>query len=595
MEFEEVLGFTPDVIHIYQQAMCSPGHYYPSPAWSPPSSEADYVTGGLGLVKNEPLSPQGALVGAGMNSPRAGHTAPSVTPPPTTTLYHAHMPSTELNGNNITGYAPLTPPYNSNNNNRQSPSQSAYWMSAGSTTPPPYESEYYSSGTCSPRHTDVHETKYADVLLHQVQHSSPSPNVNKQITATHPATSNSAPNNSSSSSSSSSSINSNGNSAGTAGCLEGLNDDGALEQLRAICLQQAASDVQVACHMLNISPNPNSWNIHDVQRWILWLVKEEKLEYAAEHMHVFSKVNGARLVTLCDNYQKMSLQQGPQVVSAQRLMVETVCAHLDIWKSAAQTIGCATSANTTDANSSNNSDRTGDNSACHHGQQLQITSTISNNSFSSLHTQDCNQQLDDIDLLPYQLSQVPDYVALHQHQQQHHHSSYSAQHVTTPGQMSGTQTLKYPLAAYGGATGLEIQLNAASTCSSSMYPGHSSPPLYGDLNEEGYSDDEECSSGGSLGPSGAGQHIHLWQFLKELLSDPHQHHNCIRWLDRAKGIFKIEDSVRVAKLWGRRKNRPAMNYDKLSRSIRQYYRKGIMKKTERSQRLVYQFCPAYAN
>ncbi|OQR75530.1 SAM pointed domain-containing Ets transcription factor-like [Tropilaelaps mercedesae] len=60
-------------------------------------------------------------------------------------------------------------------------------------------------------------------------------------------------------------------------------------------------------------------------------------------------------------------------------------------------------------------------------------------------------------------------------------------------------------------------------------------------------------------------------------------------------IFKIEDSVRVAKLWGRRKNRPAMNYDKLSRSIRQYYRKGIMKKTERSQRLVYQFCPAYAN
>ena len=32
-----------------------------------------------------------------------------------------------------------------------------------------------------------------------------------------------------------------------------------------------------------------------------------------------------------------------------------------------------------------------------------------------------------------------------------------------------------------------------------------------------------------------------------------------------------------------------MNYDKLSRSLRQYYKKGIMKKTERSQRLVYQF------
>jgi len=51
--------------------------------------------------------------------------------------------------------------------------------------------------------------------------------------------------------------------------------------------------------------------------------------------------------------------------------------------------------------------------------------------------------------------------------------------------------------------------------------------------------------------------------------------------------------VRVAKLWGERKNRPQMNYDKLSRSIRQYYKKGIIKKTANSKRLVYQFCPAY--
>lgn len=90
-----------------------------------------------------------------------------------------------------------------------------------------------------------------------------------------------------------------------------------------------------------------------------------------------------------------------------------------------------------------------------------------------------------------------------------------------------------------------------------------------------------------------GSHIHLWQFLKELLATPQQHGTAIRWLDRTKGVFKIEDSVRVARLWGRRKNRPAMNYDKLSRSIRQYYKKGIMKKTERSQRLVYQFCHPY--
>nr|XP_032805338.1 uncharacterized protein LOC116940113 [Petromyzon marinus] len=85
------------------------------------------------------------------------------------------------------------------------------------------------------------------------------------------------------------------------------------------------------------------------------------------------------------------------------------------------------------------------------------------------------------------------------------------------------------------------------------------------------------------------QPIHLWQFLWELLLNPRDGSRLIRWLNRDKGIFKIEDSVEVARLWGIRKNRPAMNYDKLSRSIRQYYKKGIIRKTEISQRLVYQF------
>ncbi|XP_035792505.1 DNA-binding protein D-ETS-4-like [Anopheles albimanus] len=151
----------------------------------------------------------------------------------------------------------------------------------------------------------------------------------------------------------------------------------------------------------------------------------------------------------------------------------------------------------------------------------------------------------------------------------------------------------------------------SSTMSPAMVDNFDSDSMNDDISDD---DDEDMtvespgSSSSAGGPSGSGattstgatpkrhggSHIHLWQFLKELLACPEQHQNAIRWIDRSKGVFKIEDSVRVARLWGRRKNRPAMNYDKLSRSIRQYYKKGIMQKTERSQRLVYQFCSPYA-
>ncbi|XP_053459225.1 SAM pointed domain-containing Ets transcription factor isoform X4 [Nycticebus coucang] len=100
---------------------------------------------------------------------------------------------------------------------------------------------------------------------------------------------------------------------------------------------------------------------------------------------------------------------------------------------------------------------------------------------------------------------------------------------------------------------------------------------------------EESWTDNEVDSSCSGQPIHLWQFLKELLLKPHSYGRFIRWLNKEKGIFKIEDSAQVARLWGIRKNRPAMNYDKLSRSIRQYYKKGIIRKPDISQRLVYQF------
>ncbi|XP_013888273.1 ETS translocation variant 4 [Austrofundulus limnaeus] len=80
--------------------------------------------------------------------------------------------------------------------------------------------------------------------------------------------------------------------------------------------------------------------------------------------------------------------------------------------------------------------------------------------------------------------------------------------------------------------------------------------------------------------------LQLWQFLVALLDDPSNAH-FIAWTGRGME-FKLIEPEEVARLWGMQKNRPAMNYDKLSRSLRYYYEKGIMQKVA-GERYVYKF------
>lgn len=65
--------------------------------------------------------------------------------------------------------------------------------------------------------------------------------------------------------------------------------------------------------------------------------------------------------------------------------------------------------------------------------------------------------------------------------------------------------------------------------------------------------------------------ITLWQFLLHLLDDQQQRH-LISWTGE-DGEFKLLDAEEVARLWGLRKNKHNMNYDKLSRALRYYYDK----------------------
>ena len=81
--------------------------------------------------------------------------------------------------------------------------------------------------------------------------------------------------------------------------------------------------------------------------------------------------------------------------------------------------------------------------------------------------------------------------------------------------------------------------------------------------------------------------ITLWQFLLELLNT-NEHPNLIQWTNRTSGEFKLNDAEAVARLWGQRKSKPNMNYDKLSRALRYYYDKNIIKKVI-GQKFMYRF------
>ncbi|XP_069694657.1 uncharacterized protein [Periplaneta americana] len=80
--------------------------------------------------------------------------------------------------------------------------------------------------------------------------------------------------------------------------------------------------------------------------------------------------------------------------------------------------------------------------------------------------------------------------------------------------------------------------------------------------------------------------ITLWQFLLELLIS-NQYTSIITWTNN-DGEFKLVNAEEVARLWGLRKNKTNMNYDKLSRALRYYYDKNIIKKVL-GQKFVYRF------
>jgi len=149
-------------------------------------------------------------------------------------------------------------------------------------------------------------------------------------------------------------------------------------------------------------------------------------------------------------------------------------------------------------------------------------------------------------------------------------------------------TAPTPIAQPGDRT----QVSSGWTGSSGHSTGHSyqssgrpSPPpsVHTAHAQSGQSQVSSGYSGPSITPTGP---IQLWQFILELLSDKTCQH-FISWTGDG-WEFKMTDPDEVARRWGLRKNKPKMNYEKLSRGLRYYYDKNIIHKTA-GKRYVYRF------
>lgn len=109
-----------------------------------------------------------------------------------------------------------------------------------------------------------------------------------------------------------------------------------------------------------------------------------------------------------------------------------------------------------------------------------------------------------------------------------------------------------------------------------------------DVGDESDGEEYEVDAERTTTSGGVRKQIKLWQFLLHLLDDP-RFEQVIGWIDHLNGSFRIHQTRLLSQMWGIVKGRPAMNYDKLSRSMRQYYSRKILTKSTKSTRLVYNF------
>merc|ERR1712243_526371 len=91
-------------------------------------------------------------------------------------------------------------------------------------------------------------------------------------------------------------------------------------------------------------------------------------------------------------------------------------------------------------------------------------------------------------------------------------------------------------------------------------------------------------------PRKKGSTLKISQWIVELLRNPETNPSVIMWEDEPAGKFRVINSNAFAQLWAKVKKNPAMNYEKLSRAMRYYYRNKEIEMVK-GERLTYKFGP----
>ncbi|KAE9556566.1 hypothetical protein FO519_000260 [Halicephalobus sp. NKZ332] len=356
---------------------------------------------------------------------------------------------------------------------------------------------------------------------------------------------------------------------------------------RDLILKHFVQDISATCSKLYLPTNPAVWTVDHANRWIIEMCQQFQLRTPSCQLNL----NGRSLLSLTQEDFLRKIPEGGDTIYAQLHLWRT--AHESSQESESQSCG-PVHHRSTDSVSSWNSPTTPTKMPEAYGS-MDFYEKSSNDSMQNMNMYYGMQQNMQY---PQQMSQI------------HHQQRQQQMNGGSPNSflMCNQQTMPSP-------SDSEISSNASSChqeeddFSDAPYMGMSSnfmsqPQLCNQIPpDSGYNmpvhnslSQAHMAAGNGIQNSSFNRNtgtVHLWHFIRELLDRPKEYSSCVRWVDREEGTFKIESSHHLARFWGQRKNRAQMNYDKLSRSLRQYYKKGIIQKPEKKQRLVYKFLPPY--